>query len=124
MPRFSRGNLSHVFPALQTFPLCRLLSDINRPLPSLAPACSAVDEGYTLCCVCNLVRTTSCGYVTIVAHALLATLAVNTPRIWRRSWPSCQLPSPDPVKYILNCSYNGNCMAKCVTPSRAGVSPE
>lgn len=39
------------------------------------------DGGLTNCCVCNLVRITSCGYVAAVAHSLLAELAARIPRL-------------------------------------------
>jgi hypothetical protein len=81
IPLFRRGNLFHNFLVLQPFSLRGPLPHMNGPPPSLALACSIGAKGYTFFCVCNLVRTTSCGYVAIVAHALLAELAVSTPRI-------------------------------------------
>lgn len=122
-PRYGRGTFSVDLRPVPHISLCGPLPRTDERPSLLRPPGSIGAKVCIFCCVCSLVRMTSCGYVATVAHALLVELAVSIPRIWRHPWSSCQSPSPDPVKYLFSCSYSGNCTTKCVTPSRAGVSP-
>lgn len=122
-PRYGKGVFSGNLPLVHLVTLREPLPLTDKRPCLRCPAEHIGARACICCCVCNLVRMTSCGYVATVAHALLIELAISIPRIWRHPWSLCQSPSPDPVKYLLNFSYNGNCTTKCVTPSRAGASP-
>lgn len=70
MPRYTTEDF-HGLPPLLFISLNWPPASMDEPL---------YDGGLAKCCVCNLVRITSCGYVAAVAHALLAELAARIPK--------------------------------------------